>query len=356
MFRNSELAKKMLGKINNEVGEDITIMEVCGTHTMSIFKNGIRGLIPENINLISGPGCPVCVTPQGYIDDVIELCRRDNVTITTFGDMMKVRGTYGSLKIHKALGRDIRIVASPLDALLIASKNPKREIVFLGIGFETTAPLIALSIYTAKKNSINNFSVLQSIKTMPNAIKNIVLDKQVKIDGFLCPGHVASIIGVKPFEFLSKEFNLPAVIAGFEYCDIIAAIYFLVKMIRKNEHEVKNLYSRIVKYEGNTKALSIMYEVFTLSDSIWRGLGKIGNTGLILKEQYKNYDAESKFNINIKQVNVNKDCLCGEILKGVKKPTQCKLFSHVCNLTNPIGPCMITEEGTCGAYYKYSER
>lgn len=354
-FRNPELAKKILDEINNKAEENTTIMEVCGTHTMAISKNGIRDLLPDNINLISGPGCPVCVTPQGYIDTAIELCRRDDVIITTFGDTIKVPGTCSTLKIQKALGRDIRIVISPLEALKIAIENSKKEVVFLGIGFETTAPIIALSIYKAKNYNINNFSVLLSVKTMPNAIKRIVLDKQVKIDGFLCPGHVSSIIGVRPFEFLTNEFNKPAVIAGFEYCDIIAAIYFLVEMLSKREHKVKNIYSRIVKYEGNKRAISNINEVFTLSNSMWRGLGSIDNTGYILKEKYKNYATEYKFNINIVQSDFHMDCLCGEILKGLKKPTQCRLFSNECNPTNPIGPCMITPEGTCGAYYKYKE-
>ncbi|WP_099187150.1 hydrogenase formation protein HypD [Tepidibacter mesophilus] len=355
-FRNPKLAKKMLYSISDKLERDISIMEVCGTHTMSILKNGIRDLLPRNINLISGPGCPVCVTAQSYIDTAIELCKRDDVIITTFGDMIKVPGTYSSLKIEKALGRDIRLVMSPLDCHEIAKQNPKKEVVFLGIGFETTAPIIALSIYKAKNENINNFSVLQSIKTMPNAIKKIVIDKQVNIDGFLCPGHVSAIVGVKPFEFLAKEYGLPAVIAGFEYCDIISAIYFLVEMINREKYEVKNIYNRIVKYEGNKKAVSIIDEVFTNSDSIWRGLGNIKNTGVELKEKYKIYDAKSKLNIKTVHNDIHKDCLCGQILKGIKKPTQCKLFSKVCNPSNPIGACMISQEGTCNAYYNYGIR
>ncbi|TCO74624.1 hydrogenase formation protein HypD [Marinisporobacter balticus] len=355
-FRDPKLAQKMLNDIWHNTKKDITIMEVCGTHTMSILKNGIRDLLPPNINLISGPGCPVCVTPQWYIDTAIALSERDNVIITTFGDMIKVPGKSSSLKLEMALGRDIRIVISPLDALEMAKQNPKKEVVFLGIGFETTAPIIALSIYKAKNENIKNFSILQSIKTMPNVMKEVVKDPQVNIDGFLCPGHVSAIIGVKPFEFLSEELNTPAVIAGFEYCDIIAAIYYLVDMANKEKYEVKNIYNRIVKYEGNEKATAMMNKVFVLSNSEWRGLGNIKDTGFKMKEAYKNYDVKSKIDIKIIPSPIPKDCLCGEILKGIKKPTQCKLFSKVCNPSNPIGACMISQEGTCGAYYKYKIR
>jgi hydrogenase expression/formation protein HypD len=322
---------------------------------MSIFKNGIRDLLPRNINLISGPGCPVCVTPQSYIDTAVELSKENDVIITTFGDMMKVPGTYSSLSIEKALGRDIRVVFSPLHALETAKQNTKKEVVFLGVGFETTAPIIALTIYKAKNEKINNFSVLQSIKTMPNAIKRIILDKEVNIDGLLCPGHVSTIIGAKPFEFII-EYNLPAVIAGFEYSDIIAAVYFLVQMITKKKYKVINLYNRTVKYEGNKKAVSILNEVFTASDSTWRGLGNIDNTGFQIKKEYKNYDIKSKLEIKEIKSDIPKDCICGEILKGIKKPTQCKLFGKECTPSSPIGACMISQEGTCGAYYKYGIR
>lgn len=352
-FRDSELAKKMIDDISCKSQQDMTIMEVCGTHTMRILENGIRDLLPQNINLISGPGCPICVTPQGYVDTAINLCKKHNVIITTFADMLKVPGTYSSLSIEKSLGRDIRVVMSPIDSIKIAKENLEKEIVFLGIGFETTAPIIALSIDKAKTENINNFSVLNGVKTMPNAIKNIVLDNKVNIDGFLCPGNVSAIIGVKPFEFLPKEFNLSAVIAGFEYCDIIAAIYFLVQMINSKKYEVKNIYNRIVRYEGNKKALSIIDKVFIPAYGIWRGFGTIEDTSLALKEEYKRYDAEFKLGIKIEQSDVVKDCLCGEVLKGIKKPINCNMFSIVCTPSNPLGPCMISHEGSCGLYYKY---
>lgn len=353
-FRNPLLVKEMLKKINDITNKEIVIMEVCGTHTMSIFKSGIRGLLPSNIKLISGPGCPVCVTSQGYIDTAIELSKNKDIIITTFGDMLKVPGNKSSLQKEKALGRDIRMVYSPLDAVRIAKKNPGKEVVFLAVGFETTAPTIALSVEIAKRENIKNFSILQSIKTMPTTMKALVLDEELKIDGFLCPGHVSTVIGAEPYEFLASEFNIPAVVAGFESGDIVLGLYTLIDMIINKEYEVKNVYERIVKYEGNTKALDTVYNVFELCDNVWRGLGKIEGTGLRLKEEYSSFDTEKKLNIKLMEDKPLKGCLCGEILKGKKNPLDCKLFSKVCNPLNPVGACMVSEEGTCAAYYKYN--
>lgn len=353
-LNNPKLVEGLLKEISYNK-RPIKIMEVCGTHTMSIWKNGIKELLPSNIELISGPGCPVCVTPKSYIDKAIELSKKDNIIITTFGDMIKVPGSNSSLKREKAFGRDIRIVLSPLDSIKIAKKNPKKEVVFLGIGFETTAPIIALSIDIADKENIKNYSILQGLKTMPNAIKTIIIDPEINIDGFIYPGHVSTIIGVKPFYDLSKEIKIPGVVAGFQYMDIIVAIYFLVKMINKKEGKVKNIYNRVVKYEGNKRALSMIDKIFTPSSSIWRGLGNIENTGLILKKKYNSYNIESKLDIKEMKSKVNKDCLCGEILKGKRKPIECELFVKICNPSNPIGPCMISREGSCGAYYTYGK-
>lgn len=353
-YKNPKLVKELLEKLKSFNNEDITIMEVCGTHTMSIMKSGLKELLPKNIRLISGPGCPVCVTPQEYIDISIELSKKDNVIITTFGDLMRVPGAYSSLQKEKALGRDIRVVFSPLDSLDIAKNNLDKEVVFLGVGFETTAPIIALTVYNAKKKEINNLSILSSIKTMPNAMKSLVSNKEIKIDGFICPGHVAAIIGEEDFEKLSKEENLPLVIAGFEILDIISAIYRLVEMKANGESKLENLYTRIVKSEGNKKALNIINTVFELSDSSWRGLGIIEKTGFEFKKDYKSYDAKSKFNIDTVTSQGNKGCICGEILRGIKEPYECKLYGEVCTPLTPIGACMVSEEGTCAAYYKYS--
>lgn len=353
-FRNPLLVKEMLKKINFITDKEIVIMEVCGTHTMSIFKSGIRGLLPSNIKLVSGPGCPVCVTSQGYIDTVIELSKNKDIIITTFGDMLKVPGNKSSLQKEKALGRDIRMVYSPLDAVRIAKENPDKEIVFLAVGFETTAPTIALSVEIAKRESINNYSILQSIKTMPATMKALVLDEELRIDGFLCPGHVSTVIGAKPYEFLASEFNIPAVVAGFESGDIVLGLYTLIDMIINKKYKVKNVYERIVKYEGNTKAINTVYNVFELCDNVWRGLGEIEGTGLRLKEEYSSFDTEKKLNIKLMEDKPLKGCLCGEILKGKKNPLDCKLFKKTCNPLNPIGACMVSEEGTCAAYYKYN--
>lgn len=353
-FRNPSLVKEMLKKINSITEKEIVIMEVCGTHTMSVFKSGIRGLLPPNIKLVSGPGCPVCVTSQGYIDTAIQLSNDKDIIITTFGDMLKVPGNNSSLQKEKALGRDIRMVYSPLDAVKIAKENPNKEVVFLAVGFETTAPTIALSVDIAKRENVNNYSILQSIKTMPTTMKALVLDEELKIDGFLCPGHVSAVIGSKPYEFLANEFNIPAVVAGFESGDIVLGLYTLIEMIINKEYKVKNVYERLVKYEGNTKALDTVYNIFDLCDSVWRGLGKIEGTGLRLKEEYSSFDTEKKLNINLMEDKPLKGCLCGEILKGKKNPLDCKLFKKVCNPLNPVGACMVSEEGTCAAYYKYN--
>ncbi|CUN50742.1 hydrogenase formation protein HypD [Clostridium disporicum] len=353
-FKNPKLVKEILEKLKRFNNEDITIMEVCGTHTMSILKSGLKELLPQNIKLISGPGCPVCVTPQEYIDMAIELCKKENVIITTFGDLVRVPGTHSSLQKEKALGRDIRVVFSPLDSLEIAKSNLDKEVVFLGVGFETTAPIIALTVYNAKEKGIDNLSILNSLKTMPNVMKSLVSNKELKVDGFICPGHVAAVIGAEAFENLSIEEKLPLVIAGFEPLDIISAIYRLVEMKANGESKLENLYTRIVKNKGNEKALNILNTVFQLSDSQWRGFGIIEGTGFKFKENYKNYDTKNKFNINIVNSQINKGCICGEILRGVKNPYDCKLYGKVCTPVTPIGACMVSEEGTCAAYYKYN--
>lgn len=352
-FRSPKLISKILKEIEPLATKDITIMEVCGTHTMSIYKNGIKELLPKNIRLISGPGCPVCVTPQSYIDTAVELSKEKNVIITTFGDMMNVPGRLTSLKTQRALGADVRVVYSPLDSLKVAKENLDKEVVFLGVGFETTAPIIALSILKAKNENISNFSVFQCMKTMPNVMRKLVEDKEVNIDGFLCPGHVSTVIGARAFEFLSSEFNIPCVVAGFEYDDIICAIYMIVSMIVKETSETKNIYGRFVKYKGNEKAQDTISKIFTLAGSTWRGLGYIENTGFEFKEEYKTYDAKQKFNLSIVNLDMPLGCICGEVLKGIKEPTDCKLFHKVCNPSNPVGACMVSQEGTCGIYYKF---
>lgn len=336
-----------------KIDREIRIMEICGTHTMSILRSGIKRLLPNNIKLISGPGCPVCVTSQGYIDAAIEISKRKDIIITTFGDMMNTPGTNGSLNIQKALGMDIRVVYSPLEAVNIARENPNREVVFLGIGFETTAPTIAIAIKKACIENLENFSVFNALKTMPEAIKTLISDKDVKVDGIICPGHVCTIIGERDFSFISKELNIPSIIAGFEDQDIIAAIYLLVDMIRANQRNLKNIYSRFVKYEGNKKAKELIDKVFQSSDSNWRGLGVIKNSGLQINNRYRDYDSEVKFNIKIKDNKPLKECICGYIIQGKKSPENCKFFCNECTPYNPLGVCMVSREGTCRIHYMY---
>lgn len=330
------------------------IMEVCGTHTMSIYKNGIDKLLPSYINLLSGPGCPVCVTDLSYIDTAIMLAEHKEVIIATFGDMIKVPGSTSSLSTSRAKGADIKIVYSPLDCITLAERYPDKEVVFLGIGFETTAPSIALAIKAAIHNSINNFSVLLTLKTMPYAMEYLLFDHAISIDAFICPGHVAAIIGTTPFEQLAKKYHVPMVIAGFECLDLVGAIYTLIQMKINNNYNCQNLYTRVVNTEGNTKALALLDEVFEVTESSWRGLGYIPKTGLSLKPKFKTFNTLLKFDLNLPDVKVPAKCMCGDVLKGLKKPTECLLYKTVCTPSHPMGACMVSSEGTCMNFYKYN--
>ena len=351
-FNDIHSARKLLEQIRKNTTKEIRIMEVCGTHTRSIYKYGIDKLLPENIKIISGPGCPVCVTSQSYIDSAIELSKRENIIITTFGDMIKVPGMMSSLQEEKAKGSNIIVVYSPLESLEIAKNNREKEVVFLGIGFETTAPIIALTLKIAKSEKIENFSIMHSIKTMPNTMKALVLSEDVNIDGFIAPGHVATIIGENVFKKLAYESKTSMAICGFKSTEILAGILSIIKMINKNEIKCENLYRGFVKREGNTKAKEIINEVFSPEYSIWRGLGKINDTGYKLNEEYSDFDAKLKFKIEVKEEDINNRCICGEILKGKKMPKQCKLFGTVCTPNKPVGPCMVSNEGACVIVYE----
>lgn len=356
-YRNSEIVKKIVEEIEKEARGytyPINLMEVCGTHAMAIGKFGIRKLLPENINLLSGPGCPVCVSPNSYIDKAIEFSKIPDTIITTFGDMMKVPGSFSSLEKEKVNGAKIEVVYSCLDGLKIAEDNPNKNIIFLGIGFETTAPTIAATVKIARERNLKNFFVFSGHKLIPPAMEALVKDKEVKIDGFICPGHVSTIIGSAPYMFIPEQYNTPAVIAGFEPVDIFQAIYLLVrKKVRGEKPSVEIQYKRSVRENGNQKALKIMYQVFEISDSQWRGLGNIPESGLRIKKEYERFDAEKNFEVEEKESKEACGCICGDILKGIKKPTECKLFSKVCNPENPVGPCMVSSEGSCAAYYRY---
>ena len=352
-LKNSSISQNLLKNINSKANFRISIMEVCGTHTNVILKSGLKDVLSDSIKLINGPGCPVCVTPQGYIDTAIELSKRNDVIITTFGDLIRVPGEKSNLAKEKAKGRDIRVVYSPLDSIKIAKENSDKEVIFLSIGFETTAPIIALSIKIAKEQGIRNYSILNSLKTMPEAMKTLILNPDVNIDAFLCPGNVAAIIGEKPFVEIANKYKIPMVISGFEVNDILASIYMLIEMKEKGQYGLVNLYSRLVKEDGNKEANKLLDSIFTSTESIWRGLGKVNNAGLELKDKYKNFDILFKFRMSMKESYKNNGCSCGEVLMGIKEPTDCKLFGSVCTPLNPIGACMVSEEGTCSAFYKY---
>ncbi|NFS30359.1 hydrogenase formation protein HypD [Clostridium botulinum] len=350
-FNDVSLCKTLLKEIEKNAMEKINIMEVCGTHTRSIYELGINKLLPENINLLSGPGCPICVTPVNYIDNAIKLSKKPQTIIVTFGDMMRVPGSSSFLSEEKAKGMDIRIIYSPLDSIKIAEKNKNKEVILLGIGFETTAPIIALTLKYAKAKKINNFSVLLSIKTMPNTMKELVLDGRAKINGFICPGHVATIIGEEPFNILSMESKLPMSICGFKGTEILVGILSIVKLVNNNEYKCENLYRGFVKKKGNIKAKELINEVFEISDSVWRGMGTIKQTGFDFKNEYKIFDATKKFLLRHRELNLNNNCICGEILQGISNPRDCLSFGKCCTPENPIGPCMVSNEGTCKIVY-----
>jgi hydrogenase expression/formation protein HypD len=352
-YRNKEIAQKILRKIKSISKKKISLMEVCGTHTVAIFRNGIRKMLPSDINLISGPGCPVCVTPVSYIDEIIALSRGENFIITTFGDMIRVPGSTSTLEKEKTEGANIRIVYSTLDSLKIAQDNSSKEILFMGVGFETTSPTIASAVLKAKKEKINNFSVLSVAKIIPPAMKALLEGKEVNIDGFICPGHVSAIIGSKPYTFITTQHKVPCVICGFEPLDILQSIYMLVKQIEDGRAEVEIQYERAVKPEGNKIALDKIDEVFKVVDSNWRGIGNIPLSGLEMKDKYEQFNAR-KFEVKTEETKESKGCRCGEVLRGVIIPPECALFRKSCSPENPQGACMVSTEGTCAAYYKYN--
>ncbi|OGS46546.1 MAG: hydrogenase formation protein HypD [Elusimicrobia bacterium RIFOXYD2_FULL_34_15] len=348
------MSSNLINKIKLLANKKVNIMEVCGTHTMAIAYSGLKSLLPKNINLISGPGCPVCVTPTPIIDSAIELAKK-GLIITTFGDMLKVPGSNSSLEKEKSNGNDVRMVYSCFDALKIAQKNPKKEVVFVGVGFETTSPTIAATIKTAEKEKTKNFSVIPAFKVIPPALKVILEQKNLKIDGFLLPGHVSAIIGSKPYQFITEKYKISSVITGFEPSEILEGIFMILKQIKTKKPIIEIQYKKVVKKEGNPFAMKLLYSIFEESDSQWRGLGIIKKSGLKFKYKYKKFDALQKFKTKLKNAKEPVGCLCGKILTGTVKPIQCHLFGKKCNPSNPIGPCMVSSEGTCAAYYKYGQ-
>lgn len=355
-FRDPELARGQLNAIEKIVADyagRMTLMEVCGTHTMAIYQHGIRSLLPPQIKLISGPGCPVCVTPVGFVDHAVALARRPQTAIATFGDMVRVPGSSSSLQHEQATGARIQIVYSPLDAVTFAEKHPELEVVFLGVGFETTTPTIAGAVVTATQKGLTNFSVLCSHKTMPGPMAALAGDPELQVDGYLCPAHVSAIIGADAYKPLVDAYNVPCVVTGFEPLDVLQGVHMLARQIISGEAKVETQYSRVVRPQGNPKALALLHQVFEPCDARWRGIGDIPQSGLRLRPEYAAYDAAKKLPVEIEPAKEHAGCLCGEILKGKVGPRDCPLFRTVCTPEEPVGACMVSSEGTCAAEYKY---
>lgn len=335
----------------------VNIMEVCGSHTMAIARAGIRQLLPGNVHLISGPGCPVCVTPPQAIDGILRLCREEDVIIATYGDMVKVPGSVrgDNLARRRAEGTQVEVVYSPLDGVKLARENPGRQVVFLGVGFETTAPGTAAAVKAAAEAGSTNFTVLSLLKTVEPALRALIADPAFNVQGFLCPGHVATILGEKGFRFLGEEYGLPGVISGFAPGDILVSVYRLLRQLAEGRAELENEYARAVAPEGNPLALRMMAEVLCPRDDVWRGLGRIPMSGLGIRAEYGDLDARRRFDLACPETEPPTACRCGEIIQGRMSPADCPLFGTVCLPEDPVGPCMVSGEGACAAAYKYQE-
>ncbi|MCF6248280.1 MAG: hydrogenase formation protein HypD [Desulfobacula sp.] len=353
-YRDASLARGLVKKIRLVSKKQIRLMEVCGTHTTSIFRHGIRSVLPDNITLLSGPGCPVCVTAQKDIDAYVQFSRIKDTIVTTFGDLIKVPGSGSTLGKEKALGADVRIVYSIFDAVNIAKENRDKEVVFCGVGFETTIPTIAAGVLMAQSQNLTNFSVHTSNKLTPPALAALMEADGIEIDGFLLPGHVSVITGTDAYRGTFEKYDIPSVISGFEPIDILEAVLYLVQQNESGTPELVNAYKRAVSDQGNIKAKKIMNQVFEVCSTCWRGLGEIPQSGMKLKKKYHGFDAALKFDMDLPDVPEPKGCACGQILMGLKTPEQCGLYKKKCTPMTPIGPCMVSTEGSCAAFYKYS--
>lgn len=355
-FRNPALASDLAAEIARlaNPSRHYNFMEVCGGHTHTIYKHGIEDYLPPNITLVHGPGCPVCVIPMGRVDDAAHIAKQPGVILTTFGDMMRVPGGNGSFLDANADGADIRMVYSPMDALRVAAKNPEKHVVFMAIGFETTTPSTALTLLKAAQDGVNNFSIFCNHVTIIPAIKAILDSPNLRLDGFIGPGHVSTIIGCRPYQFIASTFQKPVVVAGFEPMDILQSIYMLLKQLAEGRSDVENQYGRAVPWEGNPAASRVIGQTMELRPYFeWRGLGFIPQSALKLKDSYSQFDAERIFNVPGLRVADPKACQCGEVLKGVLKPWECKVFGTACTPETPIGTCMVSSEGACAAYYSF---
>lgn len=354
-FRDPELAKRLLDRIHRHSRKQTRLMEFCGGHTVSIFKHGLRQLLPPNIEMLSGPGCPVCVTASADLDKAIALSRLPDVIVTSFGDMIRVPGSHSSLQQAKAEGGDVRIVYSAQDALNTACGNPGKSVIFIGIGFETTAPTVAAALLQAEQESINNFYLLSLHKVCPPIMKAILDLGEVRLNGIICPGHVSAIIGSYPYQFIPDNYNIACAVSGFEPLDILLCIDMLVSQIEAEKPSVEIAYRRGVNSEGNQAALKLMDSVFEIGDADWRGIGIVPASGLKLRKGYQRFNAEVKFDIKPEPAREARGCICDSILRGVSTPLECKLFRKSCTPDHPVGPCMVSSEGGCATYYHYGD-
>lgn len=354
-FRQSELVPGLVSSIRYHATREARLMEFCGGHTVAIMKSGLRQLLPPMLTLTSGPGCPVCVTDNADLDKAIALAGLPNVIVASFGDMLRVPGSDSSLQETRAAGGDVRIVYSTLDALALARMNPEKSVIFIGIGFETTAPTVAASVLQAAQEGLDNYYVLSLHKLCPPVIKALLDSGEVNLQGLICPGHVSAVIGSRPWEFIARDYGIPCVVSGFEPLDILQSIDMLAQQVARGEARVEIAYRRGVTPEGNTTAIKIMEQVFAPAPARWRGIGEVAASGLKLRPEFERFDTELNFEYEPGMTVTREGCICGDILRGVKTPPQCTLFRRVCTPLNPVGPCMVSSEGSCAAYYHYGE-
>lgn len=352
-YRDPRLAKQLASEIHRITTKPHVLMEVCGGQTHSIVKSGIDELLPKTIELVHGPGCPVCVTPLELIDKAVEIASMENVIFCSFGDMLRVPGSQTDLFSVKAQGGDVRIVYSPMDALRLASENPRKEIVFFAVGFETTAPANAMAVYQAKQRGVPNFSILVSHVLVPPAMEAILSSPHNRVQGFLAAGHVCTVMGYTEYEPLARKFNVPIVVTGFEPLDIIQGIHMCVRQLEEGRAQVENQYARAVRRKGNAHAQEIIKKVFCIVPRKWRGVGEIPQSGLGLREEYRQYDAERRFGVKLHKTEESPECISGLILQGIKKPPECPAFGRTCTPERPLGATMVSSEGACAAYYRY---
>lgn len=356
-YRDAELCRELSEEIARVAGHrEITLMEVCGTHTMAIFQYGIKNLLPPNVTLLSGPGCPVCVTPNIYLDRAIACGRREDVLIATFGDMLRVPGSSSSLVRERGLGADVHLVYSPADALELARSHADKKVVFLGIGFETTSPSVAAAIVDAQRQGLGNFFVLAGHKVLPPALKVLVDDQDLKLHGLICPGHVSAITGLGIYQFLAKDYGVACAVSGFEPTDILQSVLMLVTQIVQGDIRVQNQYRRVVPDEGNPRARALVEEVFRPKETPWRGLGTIPDSGLAMTSQFAEHDVEINIPVEVERTVEHPGCICGLILRGRRRPLDCSLFAKDCTPEHPVGACMVSSEGTCAAQFRYGRR